>query len=327
VYPSKILDKKQKSRKLFYGFVLGLIGAYFTKSTAALIPIPSLLVSTYLLNKNQLLHALKKLAFAIAILSLLVVPYYIFMESVTPGYWDKVWLSEFKRTYINLMPWHDTAPSYYFEFLGEGFYPFVVLLPLGFLLKNRVFTAGFCFVLLYAFVLSYPPSKLFWYILPVFPILALIFAITLDGILEQLGTVLTALPRFAFYTLVVLLFAQPLFKIIQTNSKKKVQTELENEGDFMRELRKFHPNYRSYTVSMYSRHPEHFNQVFFYKNMFNDQFGYHIKFNPKVTALSLSDTILICQEKKLDTLRNMGKMRIIETGKGDERCKLVVFDE
>jgi len=125
-----LLHPKASHRRYFTWIGIGVLGAFFSKSVAGLMPLLGLALAA--LAQKRLLEILKKpylclIAFGVAALCL---GYYGLREMMAPGYLTKVWHSEYSRLTENIMPWHEHPFGYYVQNLWRRsfFTPYVYLL-------------------------------------------------------------------------------------------------------------------------------------------------------------------------------------------------------
>ncbi|MEM6378032.1 MAG: glycosyltransferase family 39 protein, partial [Bacteroidota bacterium] len=107
--------------------------AFFSKSFAALLPLPGLLLAALFSDKRKLILSSKYLYLSILGAFASVGLYYLVREILAPGYFEVVYQSEIKRLFSNIMPYHNHPFGYYFNnwfdnWLGRPFFlPFIYL--------------------------------------------------------------------------------------------------------------------------------------------------------------------------------------------------------
>jgi 4-amino-4-deoxy-L-arabinose transferase-like glycosyltransferase len=124
----------------------------------------------------------------------LVGGYYLLREHLAPGYLAAVRANELGARYVRGMNGHAWPAYYYLTILGQDFglgWAYVGLAIAPFLRFGRNKSAAFAtyaFIVIPTLVLVFSLSrtKIFWYIAPVFPILAILFAITADRLIQLL---------------------------------------------------------------------------------------------------------------------------------------------
>jgi 4-amino-4-deoxy-L-arabinose transferase-like glycosyltransferase len=125
----------------------------------------------------------------------LVGGYYLIREHLGPGYLAAVRANELGARYMRGMNGHVWPAYYYLNVLGQDFGPgwaYVGLAIAPFLRFGRNKSAAFAtyaFIVIPALVLVFSLSrtKIFWYIVPVYPLLAILFAIVLERLIQILA--------------------------------------------------------------------------------------------------------------------------------------------
>jgi 4-amino-4-deoxy-L-arabinose transferase-like glycosyltransferase len=319
-----ILTKNNPKNVQYLWLAIGFAGTFLTKSTACLLPLPALFLSSLVIRKD--VFYLKDLKFIAAILFpvLLAAVYYIFMETIFKGYWDKVFASEFQRGYKDLLPWFQHPWYYYFESASVKFFPFYLLFPLIFFTKSRLSKVFLIFILVFFVVLSASPTKLDWYLAPVYPIMSVCAAIIYGEIRNKLANFSNKILPISFSLLSFVALIYPIKEVYKSNNNMGVLVDLEEPGYFMRELKTRKPRVKNYTVTTYSRHEEHYQQIIFYKRAYNFLDGFNIRFTPTVKNINPTDTVLVCQIQKIDSLKMVGFTEVIDSSDRYKNCKLLV---
>jgi hypothetical protein len=183
---------------------------------------------------------------------------------------------------------------------------------------------SFGFALVYTAVVSIPPTKVDWYLAPMYPLLALSIAIPIVEWLKSdfLGAKTVLKPAFIFILLVT--GGVAAHKMFTINEAVTEFTPLEYEGQFARELHRQQPALKNYIITMQSRHEEHYHQALFYKRLYNQGYGYNIRFTPFLSQIQPTDTVLVCQGNKIDSLQRMGFTEIVAVSKKYSECRLLV---
>jgi len=169
--------------KYLYLFFLSLILAALTKSTAALMIVPGLFV--YVVFKRKLLILLKNkhLYIGFAIFLVCACGYFFLREIYNPGYLKEIWESDFSGRYLTTLFDHKQSFWFYFgNLFDHRFIIWVFFVPFGiyFGLKNRdvrvknltIFSS--IITLTYFLFISFAQTKLPWYVLPIYPFLAIL---------------------------------------------------------------------------------------------------------------------------------------------------------
>lgn len=192
-------------RRYFAVVAVALACAVLTKSVAALMPLPALLL--YAIWRRRLWTVLKDpfvyLAIAGAVLA--VAAYYLARESQNPGYLAMVGRNELWGRYLEVNEQHHGAASLYLRNLwapirewtlhqsDARFVPWLPLAAIGALLtffgrdegrRRLALFATMWFGVLLA-VISAAKTKIFWYDVPLFPAGAVLVALALEEIAER----------------------------------------------------------------------------------------------------------------------------------------------
>jgi hypothetical protein len=126
---------------------------------------------------------------------LLVGGFYLLREQASPGYWSAVFAEELGGRYLHGMKNHTHPPYYYLWALITLFAlgPLVLALLAAPALRWRrtpsaaFFTYGAYVSVAMLAVLSVSQTKIFWYLVPLYPILAIMLAITFERGLQRLA--------------------------------------------------------------------------------------------------------------------------------------------
>ncbi|MBC7873916.1 MAG: glycosyltransferase family 39 protein, partial [Ferruginibacter sp.] len=333
IYSGIVLDKiilpgEKPDPKWIYFTGLFFLLAFLTKSTAAFLPLPGLLFSVFLFNKQKWLFLNKHFYIMCLLVILLIIGYYFMMEIRRPGYFHHAWDSEYKRIYTNIMPWHTQPFGYYFKNLSTRFFPWCwVLIPsiiVGlrsktiFIKQLTVFSSVFS--ISYLLIISIPAVKLEWYDIPVYPFLAVLSSVIFFEVSDWLKSTFSnrriALP--AFFSMFIIITATTLISIVNRIIHPPFKEPLEREGIAMRQLMK-EPVINSLKILMRADHPEHYNQINFYREMYLAKKGYRPDIRYSLNELVPGDSVLTCQLPKEDSLSSLK----VETIKKINDCFLI----
>jgi 4-amino-4-deoxy-L-arabinose transferase-like glycosyltransferase len=307
-----ILSDKKLNAKWIYFAGLFILLAFLTKSTAAFLPIPGLLISIFIFNKQKKLFWNKHFYIVCFLIIFLIVGYYYMMEMNRPGYFNHVWNSEYKRIYSNIMPWHTQSFGYYFKNLSIRFFPwFWILIPsiiLGLRSKRNIVKKltifSFVFCTSYLLIISIPEVKLEWYDLPAYPFLAILTSVVFFEVISWLKSFFSTraiifVPVFSLLFIVAAVVS--MIYSIQRIKHPSFNEPLEREGIALRQLIK-EPLISNLKILMQANHQEHFNQINFYRERYYTKKKKLPKLIPIVNEIVPDDTILVCQQVKIDSL-------------------------
>jgi hypothetical protein len=185
----------------------------------------------YVLFKKKLFFLLKNkhLYIGLAIFILIASGYYFLREIYNPGYGKAIWESDFGGRYLNTLCGHKHSFWYYFKNLFDHrFIIWVFFVPPGiyFGLKSKdikikkltLFSS--ITTLTYFLFISFAQTKLFWYVLPVYPFLA----IFVGTCIHHIFFVLKQKEKFKYkalpYIVAALIFITPYMLIISSLKAK-----------------------------------------------------------------------------------------------------------
>jgi 4-amino-4-deoxy-L-arabinose transferase-like glycosyltransferase len=181
--------------KYLYLFVISMILAVLTKSTAALMILPGLFIYVILKRKLLILLKNKHLYICLVIFIISASSYYLLREIYNQGYLKEIWASDFGGRYMDTLFGHKHSFWYYFgNLFDHRFIIWVFFIPFGvyFGLKNKdnriknltLFSS--IITLTYFLFISSAQTKLFWYALPMYPFLAILVGVSIYHIFTVL---------------------------------------------------------------------------------------------------------------------------------------------
>lgn len=305
---------------------------YFTKSTAVLLIIPSLLtIGCFYGKRFRNGIASRYTLFSVFAFIALCAAYYLIRAHYDPGYWAIVWWSEFTRISEDVQPWLHFQWSFYFErFYDPLFQEYILLLAvllIPFLSfrkcanKKRVLSllSG---AAVYLVFISVPPVKLEWYDAAVYPLLCaamgmIVWELSKVGLHNPSAPRLTAV---AFLWLVV--------TITVKNSFIHVQGELADEPhsgyahqtlpDALKIIHDRHPEVYSLRVLIPPTPPRfahHLDELTFYKTVYQHYKGKMVKVSDAITSFGTGDS-LICNRADLEQVAKEYSIALLDSTSG-----------
>lgn len=216
---------------VFISLALGVL----TKSVSALLFLPGMFF--YLIYSRKLLALLKNKHFYMGLLCFIIPVglYYSLREWAAPGYINAVMENELLGRYMNVVENHkETTWYYYHNLVNSRFKPYHWLIPAGMILpfftgnKRLIRLVVFLSLLLVSYfaVITLGETKLHWYDLPMYPLLAITAAAGIYSLLLLFDKIPFP-PALQFLGLVVpfvvllLLFFKPVRQTIDRNYKPK----------------------------------------------------------------------------------------------------------
>lgn len=184
---------ENKSNKTLYLLFTFIALAILTKGISALLFCPAFLI--YALYRNSLHLFLRNKHFYLGLITSVFVvgSYYIFRNALNPGYLQLVYDNELAGRFTETIEAHKHGFWFYYLNLIDFRFPlWAYLLPggvaFGLLTKNEELRKITIYLstlaISYFLIISFAQTKLFWYDLPLFPILSLLAAINLYIVFE-----------------------------------------------------------------------------------------------------------------------------------------------
>lgn len=175
-----------KDKFIFLAALL-LSMAFLVKGIAAFLFLPGLFL--YVIVTGNAKWILKNKAFWIAVFVPVIVfsGYYLMRNIVTPGYLGMVWDNEFLGRYAKVNENNAGAADFYLLVLlgpNFGIIPLILAvsaIPLSYRYKKHWDLTKFLSITVFIFfiVLSVSKTKLYWYAIPAYPLLAILVGITI----------------------------------------------------------------------------------------------------------------------------------------------------
>lgn len=185
-----------KSNKYLYGFFICIALAVLTKSISGLLFLPALLL--YCIYNKSAIELLKNRHFYIGIVICAVsfIWYYLLREIYNPGYLMAVYQNELGGRYLNTLD--NNSGSFFFYIFGLidsrfGYWfllPFSLALYFGKLGKqkyNALISYLLLLIVFYLLVISSAQTKLIWYDVPLYPLMAILTAVIIVEAISNLN--------------------------------------------------------------------------------------------------------------------------------------------
>jgi 4-amino-4-deoxy-L-arabinose transferase-like glycosyltransferase len=272
-----------KGKYLTYS-IASLTLAALTKGIAGLLILPALFC--YTLYKRQLIVLLKekRLYAGLGIFIFFVVGYYLLREHYNPGYLQAVQQNELGGRYAQVNEGHTGDVFFYLNRITSLFFKdwYLLLLPGLFFglaatqkwLKDLTIFLGML-ILSYLLILSTASTTIDWYIMPVYPflaILAAIFIYTVYRLLLQIN--ITGI--FSFnplpYVLIAFLFCVPYINALQTaltpmSGMRGEESNVANMAQYLKDGLSGKRNIDGFTIT--EAHPQNlcsYNMIYTYRH-------------------------------------------------------------
>jgi 4-amino-4-deoxy-L-arabinose transferase-like glycosyltransferase len=217
---------QRESKKMLAMWLLSALFAVYTKGVQGLLFAPAMAIFLFACGKWKLLLK-KDFLIGIGIFISLIAAYYLGRNVLNPGYLRAIWENELGGRMVTVLDNHRHPFYFYFRLIwGEQFGYWWWTAPAGLLLaylspderlrKLSLYLA--LTTLSYLLIISAAQTKLHWYTVPVFPLLALAAAIGINHLRVALQKVnLYERPVFAKAIAIVFLiwvFVQPYGAIV-----------------------------------------------------------------------------------------------------------------
>jgi 4-amino-4-deoxy-L-arabinose transferase-like glycosyltransferase len=224
-----------------YLFFTTLMLAVLTKCTAACLMLPALLLYTLLRGKIRAVLSNPHFYLGVLLLVVPVAAWYILRQQVDPGYLSSVWHMDIGGRYKEVMSFV-FGPWYYLSLLAnESFVPWLPLAIAGILTAHyskdsqlrRLSLFLLIILLVFIGVLSFSATKFYWYLLPSYPLLALLAAIAirflLQAVTERIAFRHTKQKALFYATALLLLFVWPYTQALDRSINVKLhESTMEN---------------------------------------------------------------------------------------------------
>ena len=314
------LYAEKTDKKWVIVFFIGIILAVYTKSIQPLLFLPGVLIYLVLKKKWNLLFGRSFLIGGIAAL-LIIAAYYVTRELMNPGYLMAVWNNELGGRYFNALEENDEGPLYYISRAGYLYPYWIWLLPIGIISgfisrdeKIRNFTL-FTFILTstYFIFITISKTKLYWYSVPLFPLMSLHISI----LLYQVYNYLNQIKPFSNYRFIPLLIVCLVFIYPYQEIVRKVYYPMEYDWDKMYPVSEllqeaFHGRaFLNNNVIAYTDYDQHLKV---YTDALNEM-GQHINFkNPE--NLLKGDTVIASEMAVYKTIESKYNFDLLKDEKG-----------
>ncbi len=299
-----------KQNKALMWASLCLSAAVLTKSVAALMVLPGVLL--YVLVQKQLLACLKNKAFwqALGLFLLIILGYYGTREMMAPGYLTAVWDNEFLPRYLNQSDRFTYTVSewdFYWKQLKTWQFAYWLPLLLPSFILSLAYYKGFykrlvqmlaCVIVLFYLAIAKGSSNV-WYDLPLIPLMALIIAMGLNVVYE---TIIKSQWKRMTQIIALLILTVSLFYVPYSEIIAKVMDTHETSAQVMypealKRLEKQFPNNKNICLfePLGSNYP-----LAFYKHVWTDTKGYHFQNSHRNDPFLSGQSVLILKDQWAD---------------------------
>ena len=268
---------KTSKNKYLYLFFLTFTLAFLTKSAAALMVLPGLFIYAIIQKKLTILFKNKHLYIGIWGFLILGGGYFLLRETYNPGYLEAVWKNDFGGRFFDDVEEHQQGFWFYIIHrfnIWLLFIPFGIIA--GLLNKDQRIKQLTLFTTINAvtffIVISSAKTKLSWYALPLYPLIAIlagIFIYFVFSLLKENKKIThNLLFKTAPYILIFLVFFMPYILIFKkTYQQKESAEEFYQTSYYLRDILNNKREGECFTI-LYDAYPAH---IMFYVNLLNDK--------------------------------------------------------
>lgn len=234
---------ENRSKNSLNVFFAGLTLAILTKSVQPLLFLPGIAL-WMLINKKSALLVTRRFLLGSLLTIVIVAGYYFMREVRNQGYLLAIWNNELGGRYFNALEENDAGPLYYISRIAGYLFPYWIwLLPVGIITGifsrdvkiKRLTIYTFIVTLTYFIFITVSKTKLYWYTVPLFPLLS----IHLATLLYQTYSFLKERSFFNRYHIAALLAVCLVFIYPYQNIGRKVYHPQEYSWDNMYPVSEF----------------------------------------------------------------------------------------
>lgn len=234
---SSFIYVERENKKWLIPLFAGIALAVLTKSVQPLLFVPGIAIYFLFRKKIKLLFT-KPFITGCIVACTIAGAYYIVREAMNEGYLLAVWNNELGGRYFNGLEENDAGPMYYVSRMGGYLFPYWIwLLPVaiiaGILSKDekikRFTIFNFIVSATYFVLITISKTKLYWYTVPLFPLLSLHIAV----LLYQVYMLLTRVQLLRRYPLIAVVIISVIFIYPYQQIGRKVYHPTEYTWDNM----------------------------------------------------------------------------------------------
>jgi 4-amino-4-deoxy-L-arabinose transferase-like glycosyltransferase len=299
---------RKNSYQFYLVFIMGVVGAVLTKGVAGLFLTPIFVFWAFRFKSWQS-FSVSKLIIPIISGLLIIASYYVLREFKDPGYLKSVYHNELFGRYFGDIENHVQPWDYYLKLFpsqtNHWLFLIVPITIIGFSLassENRELTLFLITAVTFYFaVIQFSSNKIFWYSMPIFPILYAFTTILFVITVRKLGDLMPIKWDETFILIpVILLTALPYSHVLRStyNTTERVDNDngLYNVTNFLRNcVRNPEPDKWKFIDSEYSA-----NNMWYIQRL-NDQ-GYDIRRYMHLDSIQPGDKVLLRQEYLKDSI-------------------------
>ena len=320
----------EQQKKLLWYFGLFFTLSLLTKGIAGLFFLPGL--ALYAFTQRKLWWMLRQPnLYLVGLGSIaIILAYYFGRELINPGYLQAVWDNELGGRFGGVIEGHRHPFMYYIKrTISWQFAPWIYFIPLSFLLgwwsrKREVISNLSWFLLLnsglFLLIISFSQTKLGWYNVPAFPLMALLVGLgiarlreAVTGLYTQpIGSVRSVILGAAF---LFCFFAYPYYKIVE-------KSYLPVDKEWNKESMRFEPYFeRTKGMGPYKVISSGYNSHLEFHVQARKLLGEEVPIlTPEVQYINPGDLLMVCEPR---IFKKINQLFHHETEHQWTSCKLI----
>ncbi len=235
-----------------------------------------------------------------------------------------------------VMSWHVHPFDFYYKLLvNNQFNFFLFIIPFSifnlFILKSKQFLL-YIYLLVsticYFLIISFPAVKLEWYLAPLIPLLSIITGLTIIVNLRFSLEKIIKLERKQTINIILSILSIFIIYLPYKNILKSIAFPsseiypMEYEGFYLKQLHETNPDIKKLTVFKIEKNLELYDQVLFYKRMFEQTNKYQIKITKEPIFVN-NEIVLVSKPNELEILNKNYQTEQIDTRPSGSLYKVI----
>lgn len=321
--------KTEKTKYLYYFFV-ALFLASMTKGIAAFLFLPGVFLYTVFAKKLKLVLTNKHLYVGIILLFVSVAAYYVVREQYNPGYFKAVRENELLGRYTNVIENHP-GPWYFYIKNMVDYNLIYWYIPFCFALLYAIYSVpeerqlivyAAITAITYLIIISASQTKLLWYDLPVYPMLAIPVAIFINKAFELLrdnpNVKHSLVNLFTFFAIAVCGFAYlHTINDIMYPVKDYDMDDNQYMALYMKEAKN---SLRNITGCVFTDDTRQDQNILFYYDVLKK--GKKLQFK-ELNEIRENDSVIVFKESTENYLKQNYKLKLLESFENVKRYKIL----
>lgn len=311
-------------------FALG----FLTKSVVAFFPIPAIVI--YIIAQGKLKQLFNNKATwkgAMLLLAIIAIQYAA-VWYLSPYNFRFLGFGHVHDRFVNTVHGHAAPKSFYFlSLVNHKFLPWLYLLPFGVLLtmfeaykpyrKLSLLLLGAS--ISHLLIISLSKTKLPWYDASVYPWLAVVAALPLYALIENIHKRLQlkgAVSAVLSFTLLLMVFASSYINEVTENLSHPITSPQQQMGSLLKKVRDNYSDIK--TFKLLDNDPKGNLVVSFYIASMNDHKGFNISYQKHLENITVGDTVGFCNAQIIHWADSLYVQQTLVYTNG---CKVVVLED